>query len=90
MVRNRIYSEAKGGEDVREDRPDEIKRREARNLARAHETKRLGRNPAGDVAHIKSLKGKGTNAPSNIRVETVKRNRGWRAGESGYKVPIDK
>jgi hypothetical protein len=76
-------------EDKREDTSTEVKHREERNLARAHETKRLGHKPAGDVAHITPLKGGGSSSPSNLRVETVARNRGWRGGQKGYKVPKD-
>lgn len=71
-------------------RPEQIKHREERNKARAEETKKLGRAPKGDVAHIKPLAGGGRNVLSNERVEAVAKNRSWRAGQRGYKVPVDK
>ena len=33
-----------------------------------------------DVDHIKPIRDGGTNAPSNLRMLSVKRNRGWRDG----------
>jgi len=77
-------------EEAYQERPDVVKRREARNLARAHETKRLGHNPAGDVAHITPLSRRGKPEGSNIKIESVAKNRGWRKGRSGYSVPTDK
>lgn len=73
-----------------EDTPEQVKHREARNVARAHETKRIGHSPSGDVAHKVPLSGGGANTRSNERVETVKKNRGWRKGESNYRVPKEK
>ena len=68
-----------------EDTPEQVLNREARNRARY----KLGK-PGKDVAHIKPLSGGGTNAPKNLRVEPVAKNRGWRAGRKGYSVPVDK
>ena len=42
-----------------------------------------------DVAHKVALDNGGTNAPGNTKVSAVKANRGWRKGQSGYKVPKD-
>lgn len=58
--------------------PAQIKARDARNAARAKLKKELGAAAlAGkDVDHIKPLKSGGTNARSNLRVSTVKKNRG--------------
>jgi len=39
-----------------------------------------------DVGHKRALDNGGGNA-GNTQVETVKANRGWRKGQSGYKVP---
>lgn len=86
MVRHRDYQK----EDRYEDRPEQVKNREQRNVARAHETKRIGHPPSGDVAHKVPLSGRGANTNRNIHVETVKKNRGWRKGESNYKVPKEK
>jgi hypothetical protein len=71
-------------------RPEQIKHRAERNEARRAETKKLGHAPVGDVAHIKPLAGGGRNQLSNERVESSAKNRSWRKGQVGYKVPIDK
>jgi hypothetical protein len=77
-------------EDRYEDTPAQIKHREERNLLRAHTAAKLGHAPAGDVAHIVPLAGGGTNSLGNSRVESVAKNRGWRAGQKKYHVPVDK
>lgn len=89
MVRNRIYKESEGGEDRYEDTAKQVKHREERNRLRAQETKRLGHKPTGDVAHILPV-GTGSATSPRVRVETVKKNRGWRKGQSGYRVPTEK
>jgi hypothetical protein len=71
-------------------RPEQIKHRAERNEARREETKKLGHTPKGDVAHITPLAGGGRNILANERVEAVKKNRSWRKGQVGYKVPVDK
>lgn len=86
MVRHRDYQR----EDKYEDKPSQVLHREERNRLRAQETKKLGHKPAGDVAHRLPVGSKGSGNIGNVKVETVKRNRGWRKGESGYKVPVDK
>jgi hypothetical protein len=73
-----------------EDTPEQIKHREERNRLRAQTTKKLGHSPTGDVAHITPLDGGGGNSMGNSRVESVNKNRSWRKGQKGYKVPIDK
>jgi hypothetical protein len=73
-----------------EEQPAQVKHREERNKARAEETKRLGRKPAGDVAHIVPESKGGHTTAKNVRVESVAKNRGWRAGRRGYDVPVDK
>lgn len=71
-------------------RPEQIKHREERNQARRAEEK-AGKAVAGkDVAHIKPLAGGGSNASSNERVESAAKNRSWRRGMTGYRVPVDK
>jgi putative SOS response-associated peptidase YedK len=77
-------------EDRYEDSPAQIRHREERNLLRAHMEKKLGHAPAGDVAHIKPLDGGGSNSLTNARVESINKNRSWRAGQKKYHVPIDK
>ena len=73
-----------------ENTPEQVKHREERNRARAMETKKLGHKPAGDVAHVTPESKGGHTAPSNIKVESVAKNRGWRGGRKGYDVPVDK
>jgi hypothetical protein len=73
-----------------ENTPARIKQREERNQARAAETKKLGRAPQGDVAHIKPLAGGGANVASNEKIESAAKNRSWRKGQRGYTVPLDK
>jgi hypothetical protein len=80
-MRKRDYQK----EDKYEDTPKQVLNREARNRA----SYKLGK-PGKDVAHVKPLSGGGTNAPKNLRVESVAKNRGWRGGQRGYKVPVDK
>lgn len=77
-------------EDRYEDSPAQIRHREERNLLRAHMTAKLGHPLHGDVAHINPLAGGGINSLGNARVESVAKNRSWRKGQHGYKVPIDK
>lgn len=77
-------------EDRYENTPEQIKHREERNLLRAHMTKKAGHALSGDVAHITPLAGGGSNSLGNARVESVHKNRSWRAGQRKYNVPIDK
>lgn len=67
-------------------RPEEVAKRVKNNAAR-RELIREGKVHVGDgkdVAHIKALENGGGNARSNLTVESVKQNRGWRRGKSGY------
>jgi hypothetical protein len=73
-----------------EDQPKQVKHREERNVARHRLEKASGKALSGDVGHIRSLKQGGSNAPGNVHVETVKKNRGWRKGESSLKVPTER
>jgi hypothetical protein len=69
-------------------RPDIVNRREDNNLARA-QMMRAGKVKKGDgkdVAHINALDNGGSTDPKNLKVESAKKNRGWRKA-SGYKVP---
>jgi hypothetical protein len=62
-----------------ENSPQQIKNREARNRARAEETRKLGKAAVKgkDIDHTKSLKGGGSRtAASNLRVRSVHANRG--------------
>jgi hypothetical protein len=76
-------------EDKYEDTPAQVEHRMARNRLRAQMTKKLGHAPAGDVAHINALDNHGSNSLSNAKVESVAKNRSWRAGRKGYSVPRD-
>lgn len=72
-------------------RPEMVNRREDNNLARA-QMMRAGKVKKGDgkdVAHIRALDSGGSTAPTNLKVESAKKNRGWRKA-SGYKVPTSK
>lgn len=65
-----------------ENEPAQVKHREARNKAR-----REAGHVKGDIAHKVALANKGTNTKSNLHVESIAKNRGWRKGQKGYKVP---
>lgn len=67
-------------------KPEQIKKRAERVQARRDEEKRLGKAAiAGkDIDHKKPLRSGGSNAASNLRVASVKSNRGWRRGKTGY------
>jgi hypothetical protein len=72
-------------------RPDIVNRREDNNLARA-QMLRAGKVKKGDgkdVAHKVALDNGGSTDPKNLKVESAKKNRGWRKA-SGYKVPTAK
>ena len=66
--------------------PEQVKKREMRNEARAAFEKKNGKLPPNtDIDHIKPLGLGGTNKASNTRAISDTKNRGWRSGESGYK-----
>ncbi len=72
--------------------PENVKRREANNRARASMIK-AGKAKVGDgkdVAHIVALDNGGATTPGNIKMESRKANRDWRKGQKGYKVGVDK
>lgn len=69
-------------------KPEMVKRREENNLARA-KMMRAGKVQKGDgkdVAHKVALDNGGSTTDANLKVESAKKNRGWRK-TSGYKVP---
>jgi hypothetical protein len=69
-----------------EETPVEIKKREARNLARAHAEK-AGKVTKGDgleVDHKVRLARGGSTADANTRVVPQATNRAWRKGKVGY------
>jgi len=67
-------------------KPEQIANRSARNQARRAMAKKVGKAAlAGkDVGHAKPLDRGGSNAASNLKVQSVQKNRGWRRGRSGY------
>lgn len=67
-------------------RPEEKKKRAARNAARREVEKKVGDLPTSkDVDHKKMMKDGGTNDSANLRVVDEKTNAGWRKGRKGYK-----
>ena len=67
-----------------ESSPEQRKKREMRNEARAAYEKKHGNLPSTvDVDHIKPISAGGTNKASNTRAISQTQNRGWRAGEKG-------
>jgi 5-methylcytosine-specific restriction endonuclease McrA len=67
---------------IYESSPEQKKKRAMRNAAR-REMIREGKCKVGDnrdVDHKKMLKDGGSNARSNLRVVSQKKNRGWRRG----------
>lgn len=67
-------------------RPAEKKKRAKNNAARRQALRegRVKKGDGKDVAHVKSLKAGGSNARSNLKVQSRSTNRGWRKGQSGY------
>lgn len=61
-------------------RPDQVKKREERNQARAQLMKEgvVKKGDGKDVDHKKMLDAGGTNERSNLRVRSQTQNRGWR------------
>lgn len=70
-------------------KPERIEAREEANKAR-YQAMRDGKVKKGDgkdVAHVVALDSGGKTVPGNTKVLSAKTNRGWRKGESSYKVP---
>lgn len=67
-------------------RPDQVKKREMRNAARADLMKagKVSKGDGKDVDHKTPLKNGGSNGKGNLAVKTQTENRGWRKGKSGY------
>ena len=65
-------------------KPEQVKKRAMRNQARRDLTEegRVHKGDGKDVDHKRPLRSGGTNAKSNLRVESVQKNRGWRKGKS--------
>jgi hypothetical protein len=60
-------------------KPEQIAKRSLRNQARAIVEKRVGAAAlkGKDVGHKTPVKSGGTNAPGNLKVQSVATNRGW-------------
>lgn len=60
-------------------RPDQVAKRSQRNKARRLMEKKVGAAAlkGKDVDHKTPIRSGGTNAPSNLRVSSVAKNRGW-------------
>ena len=71
-------------------KPEIIKRREENNQARYQALKagKVHKGDGKDVAHVVAMDSGGKTTPGNLKVESAKKNRGWRK-ESGYTVPRD-
>ena len=85
MTKPRDYKNATKYENT----PEQIRNREARNKARLL-LEREGRVHKGDnkdVGHLRALDNKGATSESNVKVQTVAANRGWRRNRKGYSVP---
>jgi hypothetical protein len=63
-----------------ESSPEQVKKREMRNRARAALMKegKVSKGDGKDVDHKNMLDGNGTNAKSNLRAISKEQNRGWR------------
>lgn len=79
---------AKAYDSAYQARPEQVKKRVERNAARAIMEKKgiVSKGDGKEVDHKKPLSAGGSNATSNLRAISAEQNRGWRKGESGYKV----
>lgn len=64
-------------------RPENVKKRSMSNAARSKLTKEglVKKGDGKDVDHKKPLRSGGTNARSNLRVQSASKNRGWQKGK---------
>jgi hypothetical protein len=72
-------------------RPDQKEAGVERRRERRHEIA-AGKVKIGDgkdIAHVKALSNGGATTAGNLKVEPASKNRDWRKGQSGYKVPVD-
>lgn len=63
-------------------KPEQIKKTAQRVQARRDMEKKHGKAAlkGKDVGHVKPIRSGGGNAPSNLRIQSVKSNRGWKRG----------
>jgi hypothetical protein len=69
--------------------PEQVKRQTKRRAAERAAVK-SGASPIGDgkdVIHKTALDNAGSNATTNLGVQDAGKNRAWRKGQRGYKVP---
>ena len=66
--------------------PEQIANRSERNKARRAMIAKHGKAAVEgkDIDHIRQLDKGGSNDLSNLRLSTVRANRNWRKGKSGY------
>ncbi len=66
-------------------RPDIIKNRSERNSARRIMANKVGKKAieGKDIDHKKMVKDGGTNALSNLRIQSPHKNRGWERNKNG-------
>lgn len=73
-------------------KPENVEKRVERNKARRHAiaagAARVG--DGKDVAHKVALANGGSASDRNTKVESATKNRSWRKGQTGYKVPNEK
>jgi hypothetical protein len=65
-----------------------VERRKARRHAITDGKVAIG--DGKDLAHKVALSRGGPTTQANLKVEDASKNRDWRKGQSGYKVPVDK
>ena len=70
-------------------RPENVNRREDNNRARYQAMKKglVKKGDGKDVAHKVALDNGGSTDTGNLEVQSRSKNRSWRKGQSGYKVP---
>ena len=61
--------------------PEQRHNRSLRVLARRAYEKGHGDQTGKDIDHVKPLRSGGTNAKSNLKASSVKKNRGWSRGK---------
>jgi len=73
-------------------RPDQKALGVERRRERRHEIAagKVAIGDGKDIAHVVPASRGGKTVPTNLKVEAAAKNRGWRAGEGNYKVPVDK
>ena len=85
-MRTKAHQKALRNKAAYNRKPEVMHKRVLENKAR-RAALRAGRAHVGDstsVDHIRALKDKGSGAPSNLRVVSARKNKGWRKGTSSY------